>query len=54
MVSDTEQGFEIVQCDVFIDKGLAGSCLQKCLEESADNFFLSKNLENLKCLIQNK
>ena len=45
MVSDTEQGFEIVQCDVVIDSGFAGSLMQKCLEESADKFVFKESGE---------
>ena len=45
MVSDTEQGFETVQCDVVIDSGFAGSRLQKCFEESADQFFFKESGE---------
>ena len=44
VVSDTEQGFEIVQCDVVIDSGFVGS-LQKCLEENADKFFFTESGE---------
>ena len=43
VVSDTEQGFEIVQCDVDIDSGFAGSLMQKCLEESADKFVFKES-----------
>ena len=45
VVSDTEQGFEIVQCDVVIDSGFAGRCLQKCFEESADQFVFKESGE---------
>ena len=45
VVSDTDQGFEIVQCDVVIDSGFAGSLMQKFLEESADKFVFKESGE---------
>ena len=39
VLSNTEQGFSIVQCDAVIETGFAGVILEKCLNESVDKLF---------------
>ena len=39
VLSDSEQGFQIVQCNVLVEAGFAGVCLEKCLADTSDKHY---------------